>query len=180
MSTRVIAPTLLTQRLCLRPHALTDYEACLAMWSDPAVTRFIGGRPRTSEEVWAAVLRCVGHWAMLGYGAWVVEALDDGSFVGEVGFADFRRQLEPSLAGIPELGWALAPWAHRRGYATEAVLAALSWGDATFDDERVVCIIHPENHASIRVAEKAGFVQVATTHYKGEPTLLYERTRRQT
>ena len=45
-----------TERLILRPHALDDYEPAYAMWSDPEVVRFIGGRPATREEVWHRLL----------------------------------------------------------------------------------------------------------------------------
>ncbi len=46
-----MAITLTTDRLILRPHTADDHPACCALWSDPEVTRFIGGRPATSEEV---------------------------------------------------------------------------------------------------------------------------------
>ena len=63
-----MAPVLETPRLLLRPHTLDDFPATFAMWSDPEVVRFIGGRPFTREEAWARLLRYVGHWTMLGYG----------------------------------------------------------------------------------------------------------------
>jgi RimJ/RimL family protein N-acetyltransferase len=97
-----------------------------------------------------------------------------GRFVGEVGFADLKRELERSLAGEPEAGWVLAPWAHGRGYATEAVRAALRWGDARFA-ARTVCLIDPGNAASLRVAAKCGFQPMGSTRYKGAETLLFER-----
>ena len=43
------------------------------MWSDAEVTRFIGGKPLSGEEVWARILRYAGHWSMLGYGYWLIE-----------------------------------------------------------------------------------------------------------
>ena len=41
--------------------------------------------PATREEAWARLLRYAGHWALLGYGFWLVEDRTTGSFVGEVG-----------------------------------------------------------------------------------------------
>jgi RimJ/RimL family protein N-acetyltransferase len=98
-----------------------------------------------------------------------------GRFVGEVGFGDLKRELVPSLAGEPEAGWVLAPWSHGRGYATEAVRAALHWGDARFGPARTVCLISPGNDPSVRVAEKCGFQPAGSTHYQGAATLLFER-----
>ncbi len=172
-----IAPPLDTARLTLRGHAPADFDDCLALWGDPLVTRHIGGRPLSGEEVWARLLRYAGLWALLGYGYWVVRERDTGRFVGEVGLADFRRDLVPPLDGTPEAGWVLAPSGHGRGYATEAVRAALAWYDAGHagGPGRTVCLISPENAASIRVAEKCGYREVARAVYRGEATLLFER-----
>jgi RimJ/RimL family protein N-acetyltransferase len=125
--------------------------------------------------VWSKLLRYAGHWAWLGFGYWAVEEKASGRFVGDVGFADFKREIEPSLEGMPELGWVLAPWSHGRGYATEAAQAALGWSDAHFGTARTVCIVAPEHLASLRVAEKCGFREVQRMTYKGEPTVLLAR-----
>jgi RimJ/RimL family protein N-acetyltransferase len=168
-------PLLQTSRLTLRRHQLSDFEPAAAMWGDPAVTRHVGGRPFTREEVWARLMRYVGHWALMGFGYWAIVERESGVFVGEAGFADFKREIEPSLEGTPELGWVIAPRAQGLGYATEAAGAAVAWGDAAFDSRRTACLIHPENLASIRVAAKLGFQQVQGTLYKGYPTLLFAR-----
>jgi RimJ/RimL family protein N-acetyltransferase len=172
----VVVPVLETERLRLRGHELTDLADSAAMWGDERVTRHIGGRPSTAEEVWARLMRYVGHWALMGFGYWVVVEKAGGRFVGEVGFADFRREIEPPLDGAPEMGWALAPWAQGRGYATEAVRAALAWADARWPGKRTVCIIDPGNDVSVRVAAKVGFRELARATYKGEPTVIYERS----
>ena len=169
-----------TPRLLLRRHRPDDFPAVLAMWSDPAVTRHIGGKPSTREECWARFLKYFGHWELVGYGYFVIEERASASFVGEVGFGDFRRELEPSIDGAPEIGWALNVRMHGRGYATEAARAALAWGDANFPSPRTVCIIDPGNTASIRVAEKLGYHEVCRTTYRSEPTILYERIRSST
>ncbi len=171
-------PALDTERLTLRGHRLDDFADCAAMWADPVVVRHIGGRPFGGEEVWTKLLRYVGHWALLGFGYWVVRERAGGRFVGEVGFADFHRDIAPPLAGTPEIGWALAAWAHGRGFATEAVRAAVAWGDAHFDGARTVCLIDPANAASLRVAAKCGYREAARTSYHGEPTILFERRAR--
>lgn len=98
----------------------------------------------------------------------------DGRLAGEVGFADFKREIEPPI-DVAELGWVLVPRMHGKGYGTEAVRAALAWGDRHFGSARSVCLIAPENAPSIRVAEKCGYREILRTTYKDEPTLLFER-----
>jgi RimJ/RimL family protein N-acetyltransferase len=154
------------------------------MWADPKVTQHIGGKPLTEEECWTRLLRYVGHWALLGFGYWVVEEKATGNFVGETGFADYKRDLGPTLKGVPEIGWAFASQAQGKGYATEAVRAAVAWGDVHFSSSsfssgrtgtRTACIIAPGNVASIRVAVKCGYRELGCTTYKGHPTLMFVR-----
>jgi RimJ/RimL family protein N-acetyltransferase len=168
-------PRVESERLVLRGHRLEDFNDCTAMWADPDVTRFIGGRPFPRDEVWTKLLRYVGHWSVVGFGFWVLEDKATGRFVGEVGFADFKRDITPSVEGVPEIGWVLAPWAQRRGFATEAVRAALGWGATHLPMKRTVCLISPENIPSLRVAEKCGYREFQRTTYKGAPTVLFER-----
>jgi len=168
-------PVLETERLKLRGHREDDLVHCAAMWSDPVVIRYTTGTPLTEEESWRRVLSYAGHWALMGYGYWMAVEKATGRFVGDVGFADFKRAIEPSLKGIPESGWVLSPHAHDRGYATEAVQAILAWGDAHFRLARTACIIQPENTASIRVAEKCGYKELTRTKYKGHDVLMFVR-----
>lgn len=173
-------PVVETPRLRLRAHVPGDLAACAAMWADPVVTRHTGGRAFSREESWARMLRYAGHWAWFGHGFWAIEDRA-GGFVGELGFANFERALDdgaPSLAGVPELGWALVAAAHGRGLATEAVRAALAWGDANLATERTACIIDPANAASIRLALRCGYAETARTRYKGGTTIMFARRAR--
>lgn len=175
MSPSMRAPSFETDRLKFSGHTLADYDECAAMWADPLVVRHIGGQPASAQDVWTRLLRYVGHWQLLGFGYWVIRERASGRFVGEVGFADFKRGMVPSLDGTPESGWVLASWAHGHGFATEAVKAALAWGDKELGAPRTACIINAENIASIRVATKCGYSEAVRTTYNGHPTILSYR-----
>ena len=168
-------PVLETERLILRGHLIADFPAYAAMWADPDVTRFIGGVPLAEEDAWGKFLRTFGQWDVMGFGFWSILEKQSGTRIGEVGFLEGRRDIVPSLKGVPECGWALVPAAHRKGYATEAVRAVLAWGDAHFGRVRMACIISPENAPSLRVAEKTGFREALRTTYKNTPTVLMYR-----
>ncbi|MCX4243555.1 GNAT family N-acetyltransferase [Paraliomyxa miuraensis] len=170
-------PVLVTPRLRLRGHQPSDLPACTAMWSDPAVVRYIGGQPFSEEDVWLRFLRYVGHWFVMGYGYWVIEERESGRFVGEAGLGDAHRAVVPDWGRVPEAGWALAPWAHGRGLATEAVEGVLRWADTTLPQSRTVCMIEPDHVASRRVAEKCGYRAYARGQYKGTVLDLFERDR---
>ncbi|MEO1224402.1 MAG: GNAT family N-acetyltransferase [Pseudomonadota bacterium] len=171
-----IAPrTVETERTLMRPHRLEDFEDLAAMWAEPAVVRHISGKPSTHRESWARLLRYIGHWSALGYGFWAVTDKQTGAFLGEVGFADFKRDLGASLDGMAEIGWVLTPSVHGRGLATETARAAVAWGDAHLTQDHTFCIIDSDHTASIRVAEKAGFRPQSRISYEGQPTSVLVR-----
>jgi len=174
MSMSLEIPAIDTERLTLRGHRCEDFGDSASMWGDPEVTRYIGGKPLTDEEVWSRLLRHIGHWSLLGFGYWVVREKDSGRFVGEVGFADLKRAIDPPFDGAPEIGWVLAPWSHGRGYATESARAVIDWGAQHFAPARTVCLIDTDHVRSIRVAEKCGYREFARTTYKGKPVILFE------
>jgi RimJ/RimL family protein N-acetyltransferase len=169
------APTIETERLVLRGYRLEDLPHVVAAWADPEVVRHIGGRPFTEEETWARFLRNIALWPMLGYGYWAATERASGRYVGDVGFADFKRAIEPSLKGVPEVGWVLARWSHGAGYATEAAKAAIRWLESALGPQRTVCIIDVANGASLRVAEKCGYREFARAPYKGTTVVMLER-----
>ena len=77
----------------------------------------------SAESGSTRLLRYAGHWWLLGFGYWVLQEKATGAFVGELGFAQWKRELEPAIQ-VPEAGWVLATAAHGKGYATEALKTA--------------------------------------------------------
>ncbi|MEO1039882.1 MAG: GNAT family N-acetyltransferase [Pseudomonadota bacterium] len=171
------APLIETERLRLRAHTAADFTASARLWADPEIVRHIGGAPSSPNQSWQRMLRYPGLWALLGYGYWAVEEKATGAFIGESGLADFKREISPSIDGAPEAGWVIATDRAGRGYATEAVTAILAWCDAHRAEEETVCIIAPDNAASVRVAEKCGFTGPEKARFGGANTLLFRRAR---
>ena len=148
-----------------------------AMWADPKVVEFITGKPSTASDSWSRLLRYIGHWQALGFGYWAVTGKETGAFLGEVGFADFKRDMTPSLDGVPESGWVIATAAHGRGLATEAVARIHLWADAERDWSKTACIFDPDHTASHNVARKIGYEVSGKADFGGLPTLVMHRVR---
>ena len=170
-----LVPVLETERLRLRGHRADDFEALAAAWADPDVVRFLGGQTLGRDEVWLRILRFPGLWHLLGYGYWAIEEKASGRCIGNIGYADFKREIKPPLGDMPELGWMLAAGAHGKGYASEALAAVLAWGRVHFGPHRAVCIIDAENTASMRMATKAGFVFSHEAVFHGAPIQVFVR-----
>jgi RimJ/RimL family protein N-acetyltransferase len=99
-----------------------------------------------------------------------------GTFLGEVGFADLKRAIEPPLGTAPEAGWVFASSVHGKGFAIEAVQAIHTWGADNFQTDHPACLIHPENQASLRIAAKIGYRESARSVYKGQPAIIFFRS----
>jgi RimJ/RimL family protein N-acetyltransferase len=160
-------PVLETERLRLRPFRLSDFDDYAAMCGDPEVARYLSVR-FSREQSWRHLAFLVGHCELLGYGMWAVEERETGAFVGRIGFAD------PDGWPGCELAWALARHWWGRGYATEGGRAALDHAFTVLGKDRVISLIHPENRASIRVAERLGeTLQGRTSEALGAERLIY-------
>jgi len=167
-------PTLTTARLELTAPRAIDFEPFADMWADPDVVKFIGGKPRDRQDAWLTLMRNVGAWTVLGFGPWTVRERETGDYVGDAGFCDYQRGMDPDISGQPEAGWAFARRHWGKGYATEALQATHAWLDET-QPGRTVCIIEPDHSASIRVAQKLGYRDFASSDYKDTPMLIFER-----
>jgi len=164
---RLDIPTLETERLRLRSFRRSDVDDYAALNADPEVMRYLGGETWDRGRSWRHLGFLLGHWLLGGSGMWAVEERETGTFLGMVGFADPE--------GWPgfELAWTLARrgWGH--GYATEGARAALAYAFTAWHRSHVISLIHPDNHASIRVAERLGETRRGRTEMRGEERLVY-------
>jgi RimJ/RimL family protein N-acetyltransferase len=170
-----VTPLVETPRLILRGRTLADFPAFAAMQADGDVMRYIAGAPISKEDAWGKFARMHGLWALTGVGFWLIEEKASGAVIGEVGLAHFKRAIEPPLSDAPEFGWMLAGPAQGKGYASEALSAALAWGDAKFPGADFCCIIDEANAPSVRLAERHGFRRERPALYKGKEVIIFRR-----
>jgi RimJ/RimL family protein N-acetyltransferase len=160
--------TLETDRLTLRMLRESDFDAYAEACADPEVMRYIGeGQPLARPMAWRNLAMMVGHWSLRGYGLWGVEEKSSGELVGRIGF--WNPEGWPGF----ELGWLLRRSCWGRGFATEGARAALRYAFTQLGQPRVISLIHPENAASIRVAQRVGERLLGPTEVMGKSALVY-------
>ena len=167
-------PTINTDRLILRAPVADDLDALIALWADPAVYRYIPGKRASRGETWHKLMAMLGHWQLMGYGYWIIEERKTHAFVGEAGFGNFKREIDPPLEGTLEAGWVLSPTFHGQGFGTEVVRAMLDWAAENFPETPITCLMSPDNAASFALAKKCGFMERCRTTYKDEPSLVMD------
>lgn len=72
-----------------------------------------------------------------------------------------------------EIGYRINPVYWGRGIATEAARAVRDHGFNDLQLPRLISLIHPENIASRRVAEKNGMTPEKETVFRGFPTIVF-------
>lgn len=143
------APVIETTRLRLRGFVAGDLPAMTAFFADEAATQFIGG-VRSAIETHRLMSAFAGEWALYGLGLWAIEEKASRALAGYTGY------LNPPDWPFPEIGWTVFPAFQKRGYASEAAVAARAEIARLGGPERLVSYIDPHNLASRRVAEKLG------------------------
>jgi len=168
-------PMLVTERLRLRAFRKSDLDDYAALHADPEVLRYLfgGAQPWDKGRSWRHLAFLLGHWQLGGTGMWAVEHRGTDAFLGMIGFA------EPE--GWPgfELAWTLARRWWGNGYATEGARAALAYAFDTLGRNRVISLIHPQNLASIRVAERIGQSLQGRVDVLGREMLCYATDRKE-
>jgi RimJ/RimL family protein N-acetyltransferase len=164
--------TLRTDRLTLRMLRESDFDAYAEMCADAETMRYIGdGEPLARPMAWRNLAMMVGHWSLRGYGLWAAEERATGVLVGRIGF--WNPDGWPGF----ELGWMLHRAFRGRGYATEGARAALQFAFTRLRQPQVLSLIHPENAASVRVAQRLGECLLGSVEVMGKSALVYRITR---
>jgi RimJ/RimL family protein N-acetyltransferase len=167
-------PSLDTSRLRLREPVASDFDDYASLCADAEVMRYVGDRgPLSREDAWRQLTMLVGHWALRGYGMWVVEELGTRAFVGRVGLH------YPEGWPEREVAWALSRTFWGRGYAFEAATAALRFAFDTLGWSRAISLIAPLNLRSISLAERLGERYEQNLVVRGHEMSLYAIERRQ-
>ena len=146
-------PTLTTKRLRLRrfeQRDLADLHACL---SDPAAMRYWNSPPcKTMTDTEKALAWLAKTTSPYDHLAWAACKKSNDRCIGMVNY--HRRDTRNSRL---QLGYITAPKHQRNGFGTEAVRAVLNYCAEELNIHRVEALIHPDNLASVRLAEGLGF-----------------------
>ncbi len=154
----------------LRPEHATELERLLL---DPQVvpTLWPWPEPPTAVDVHAGLARQIDHWERHGFGLWLLRDQVTGEMVGRGGLV----YTDATGFDQVEVGWAIVPERWGQGLATELALTAVRVAFADMELVELIALALPDNHASRRVMEKAGFTYERELMYVGLPHVLYRR-----
>lgn len=156
----------MTERLQLRRWQEDDLGEWAAIIADPEVTRYIGG-PLDRATAWRQIAIFIGHRELRGWTSSAVVQRASGRLLGRGGL--WQPEGWPGL----EVVWTLARSAWGRGYATELGRAVRDHAFGALRMPHLISVIHRDNVASIRVAQKIGATFEREHELNGSPCLIY-------
>lgn len=121
------------------------------------------------EETQQMVQKILHHYAEFGYCFWKVLLKPDDQFVGIAGL--LRQEIDNETE--TEISYRILPEHWNNGYATEAAKACKEYAETILKRDRLISLIHPQNHASIRVAHKLGAKRTKSIVFMGKEHDVY-------
>jgi RimJ/RimL family protein N-acetyltransferase len=161
-------PEIETERLLMRGWRDSDTDAWAELCADDEVMRSLGREGGISlGDAWRDMAIMAGHWALKGFGHWVLESRATGELVGRAGL--YHPADWPGL----EMGWTVARPQWGNGYAGEAARATMEWARTELGADHLISLIADDNHRSQRVAEKLGMELEGRAQVRGFDLRMY-------
>jgi RimJ/RimL family protein N-acetyltransferase len=164
-------PTIETDRLTLRGPRESDFEAFAAFGASERA-KWVGG-PYSRARSWGGFLGMFGHWALRGYGFWMLETKSGSDIAGRVGFTCHDGWDEP------ELGWHIFDGFEGKGYAFEAVNAARAYAAQRLGLNGVISYIAKDNTRSRSLAERLGATFERDGELLGQPCQIFRHPKQE-
>ena len=159
-----------TKRLTLRRLLPHDLDNLYALYSDQEIRRYFPEGTLTYEETKDEL-----EWFLNGHpdhpqlGLWATIHKDSHRFIGRCGLLPWtiEQRLEVEVAYLLDKAY----WG--QGLATEAAQAIADYGFEQLQLSRLICLIDPQNQASINVARKIGMTLEKELEDEKGPYLVY-------
>lgn len=169
-----------TDSLLLRRPVLADLDALYALYRDPEMRRYFPPEgaaadgtlsyEETKEEL---------EWFLNGHprhpelGLWATILKENGAFIGRCGLLPWTIDGQDEV----EVAYMIDKAYWGRGLGSEAALGIRDYALNQLGLSRLICLIYPENMASIKVAENMGMKVEKESEDEHGPFLVYSLSR---
>ena len=142
-----------TPRLILRHLKTDDFDELFILYQDLEIRKYFPEGTLNYEDTKEEL-----EWHMNGHpkhpelGLWATIHRESGNFIGRCGLLpwEIEGKLEIEVAYLLDKNF----W--RQGLATEAATGILDYAFDKLNLSRIICLMHPDNIASQKVAERIG------------------------
>jgi len=159
-----------TNRLILRHLLPSDLDRLFALYRDPDIRRYFPEGTLTYEETKEELEWFLnGHPAHPELGLWATIHKETGEFIGRCGLLPWTIEQRPEV----EVAYLLAKAYWGQGLGTEAAQAIVHYAFEQLKLSRLICMMYPDNQASVKVARNIGMTLEKEMEDEKGPFLLY-------
>ena len=162
-----------TKRLLLRNITPADAEFLIDLWTDPDVTKYMGG-PRNRKNMISDIKENIRNPYAEEFDLWI---LTDKATQHPVGHCGLLKKDVDGVAEV-EVIYVIGKEFQGNGYATEIVNALISYAFYEKKCDNVIALIKPANTASQRVAINSGFELEKKIIRQNSPMLLFRKDKK--
>lgn len=161
-------PNIETPRLEIVEVITGDDELLYQLTGDKEVMKYF---PKVLNlgETKEMVHKILDQYKRYGHSFWKVLLKPKGEFIGIAGL--LRQEIDGIVE--TEISYRIKSEHWNNGYATEAARACRAYAENALGEKRLISIIHPQNHASGRVAQKLGGKKSRSLLFMGEEHWVY-------
>jgi len=151
-----------TERLYLKCIGHDDVEFFYKQFSNNEVNQYLyDAEPCRSMEQAQEWIDFYLESEPRNHHRWIMVLKENGEKIGTCGFHRWNRE-----NGEIEMGYDLQPSYWRKGYTSEALAAIMKFAAEEMKVKKIIAHISADNIASIRTAEKMGFVKTGEQYYE--------------
>jgi [ribosomal protein S5]-alanine N-acetyltransferase len=154
MNLPMIFPTLNTDRFILRKIELTDAQEMFNYFSKDEVTKYYDLDSFTEiSQASELINRFATRFEQNKGIRWGIAEKDSNKLIGSCGYHNWEKEHFKA-----EIGFEITPAYWRKGVMSEVIQPILQFGFEQMELNRIEAFYDPENTASKKTLEKAGFI----------------------
>ena len=161
-----------TTRLIIREYTQADFDALYEILSDAETMKYYP-KPYDKNGVQRWIDWCIDSYEKNGFGLWVLELKENGTFIGDCGIS--LQNIDGEI--LPEIGYHINKKYWRQGYAKEACSAVKEWFFCNTEYDSVYSYMNQENVASWATAAANGMTRIKGYESDEEALYVYRITR---
>ena len=162
-------PTLITERLTLRPLSVNDASEILLLRSDTEINKFLDRKPSKTLEDALHFIKIILENSEAFY--WAITKTGEERLIGTICLYDFSEDRDKC-----EIGYELRTEFQGQGIMLEAATKVIQYAMESLDVKNIEAFTHKDNQSSTNLLEKLNFKDLGSTLIENPNLILFRLT----
>ena len=162
-------PTLITERLTLRPLSVNDASDILLLRSDTEINKFLDRKPSKTIEDALHFIKMILENHETFY--WAITKTGEAQLIGTICLYDFSKDKDKC-----EIGYELKTEFQGQGIMLEATKNVIQYAMETLGVKSIDAFTHKDNHSSTNLLQKLNFKDLGNILPENPNLILFRLT----